>query len=101
MPARFSSGDGDWVGVAARSTVLVYNSSLIAAEQLPGSIVELSEPQWKDRIAVAAGGADFQAIASAVFASTGRCGGGVAGRAPVEGEDLPEQRGDPRGRQRR
>jgi iron(III) transport system substrate-binding protein len=61
--------------------VLVYNSSLIAAEQLPGSIVELSEPQWKDRIAVAAGGADFQAIASAVFAVDGTLwrGSGWAG----------------------
>ncbi|MHA6793455.1 iron ABC transporter substrate-binding protein [Pseudonocardia bannensis] len=76
VPARFSSGAGDWVGIAARSTVLVYNPSLIPAGQLPDSIMELSGPQWKDRIAVAANGADFQAIASAVFAVNGDAAAG-------------------------
>ncbi|WP_214370590.1 extracellular solute-binding protein [Pseudonocardia sp. H11422] len=76
VPARFSSGSGDWVGIAARSTVLVFNPSMIPAGELPDSIMELSGPQWKDRIAVAANGADFQAIASAVFAVNGDAAAG-------------------------
>jgi iron(III) transport system substrate-binding protein len=71
VPARFSSGAGDWVGVAARSTVLVYNPALLPADQLPKSILELSDPKWQGRIGCAAGGADFQAIASAVYAVDG------------------------------
>lgn len=71
VPSRYSSGAGDWVGIAARSTVLVYNPSMVTADQLPKSILDLAGPQWKDRVAVAAGGADFQAIASAVFAVNG------------------------------
>ena len=71
VPARFSSGKADWIGIAARSTVLIYNPSLIGADKLPASITELGEPQWKDRVGVAAGGADFQAIASAVYAVEG------------------------------
>ena len=71
VPTGFSSGSGDWVGVGARSTVLVYNPSMIPADQLPRSIVDVARPQWRDRIAVAAGGADFQAIASAVYAVEG------------------------------
>lgn len=76
VPARFSSGSGDWVGIAARSTVVVYNPSLVAPDQLPKSIIDLAGPQWKDRIGVAAGGADFQAIASAVFAVNGDAAAG-------------------------
>lgn len=71
VPKGFSSGSGDWVGVGARSTVLVYNPSMVPADQLPRSIVDVAQPQWQDRIAVAAGGADFQAIASAVYAVEG------------------------------
>lgn len=71
VPKGFSSGSGDWVGVGARSTVLVYNPSMVPADQLPRSIVDIAQPQWQDRIAVAAGGADFQAIASAVYAVEG------------------------------
>ncbi len=76
VPARFSSGAGDWVGIAARSTVVIYNPALITPDQLPKSIMELSGPQWKDRIGVAAGGADFQAIASAVYAVNGDAAAG-------------------------
>lgn len=76
VPAEFNSGSGDWVGIAARSTVVVYNPSLVSPDQLPNSIMELSGPQWKDRIGVAAGGADFQAIASAVFAVNGDAAAG-------------------------
>ena len=76
VPPQFSSGSGDWVGIAARSTVVIYNPSLIPAAELPKSIMDLSGPEWKDRIAVAAGGADFQAIASAVYAVNGDAAAG-------------------------
>ncbi|MGE0298830.1 extracellular solute-binding protein [Pseudonocardia sp.] len=71
VPAQYESGSSDWIGVAARSTVLVYNPSLLPADQLPNSIMDLQQPQWKDRVGVAAGGADFQAIVSAVYAVEG------------------------------
>jgi iron(III) transport system substrate-binding protein len=81
VPEQFRSGKGDWVGIAARSTVLVYNPSLIGADQLPTSIMDLDQARWRDRVGVAAGGADFQAIASAVYAVEGdaRAGTWLAG----------------------
>lgn len=75
VPAQFASGAGDWVGVAARSTVLVYNPALLRPDQLPHSILELAAPQWRNRIAFAPSGADFQAIVSAVFAVNGPASG--------------------------
>jgi iron(III) transport system substrate-binding protein len=61
----------DWVGIAARSTVLVYNPSKISESQLPTSLMDLAKPEFAGRWGAAAGGADFQAIVSAVLATQG------------------------------
>jgi iron(III) transport system substrate-binding protein len=67
VPAQYASPNGDWVGIAARTTVFVYNPSLLGADALPTSIMDLAQPQWKDRFGIAPAGADFQAIVSAVL----------------------------------
>jgi iron(III) transport system substrate-binding protein len=61
----------EWVGIAARATVLVYNPSKIAESELPASIMDLAEPKYAGRWSAAAGGADFQAIVSAILATKG------------------------------
>ena len=71
VPARYSPSTGDWMGVAARSTVLVYNPQQLQVSALPKSITELSGAAWQGKLGVAAAGADFQAIVSAVLALTG------------------------------
>lgn len=60
-----------WTGIAARSTVLVHNPAVLAEQDLPASLLDLSRPQWKDRWACAAGGADFQSIVAGMLASQG------------------------------
>lgn len=71
VPAQFRSSAGDWIGNAARSTVLLYNPSLVGQDQLPHSILDLAQPQWQGKVAIAPSGGDFQAIVSAVFAVDG------------------------------
>jgi iron(III) transport system substrate-binding protein len=71
VPARFSPSTGNWMGVAARSTVMVYNTSLLPASSLPASIMDLSAPEWRGKVGIAPAGADFQAIVSAVLAVKG------------------------------
>ncbi|GLZ28549.1 iron ABC transporter substrate-binding protein [Lentzea sp. NBRC 105346] len=71
VPGQYSPSSGNWVGFAARSTVFAYNSKQLTAEQLPKSIVDVAQPQWQGKIGVAAAGADFQAIVSAVLEVTG------------------------------
>jgi len=66
VPAQFSPADGQWMGFAARSTVLAYNTDKVQESELPASIMELAEPQWKGRVSFSPSGADFQAIVSAV-----------------------------------
>lgn len=69
--SAYAPSTGQWVGIAARSTVLVYNPSKINADQLPRSIMDLQDPAWAGRWGAAAGGADFQAIVSAILATQG------------------------------
>jgi iron(III) transport system substrate-binding protein len=67
----FAPSTHEWVGIAARSTVLVYNPGKIAEADLPKSIMDLEQPQWKGKWGAAAGGADFQAIVSAILETQG------------------------------
>ena len=71
VPEQYRPSTGAWTGIAARSTVLVYNPSLITEDELPASLMDLQQPEWKGRWGAAPSGADFQAIVSAVLATQG------------------------------
>lgn len=71
VPAQFRPAHGRWIGIAARSTVFVYNPTKISAAQLPASIMDLAKPEWKGRWAASPSGADFQAIVSAMLTLKG------------------------------
>ncbi len=71
VPARFSPTTGDWMGVAGRSTVFIYNPQQLPATNLPVSIMDLSGAAWQGKFGIAPSGADFQAIVSAVVALKG------------------------------
>lgn len=51
VPARFSDNDGTWLGVTARSQVLVYNTKAIQESALPASVLDFEKPEWKGRVA--------------------------------------------------
>ena len=68
---QYRPDSGTWVGFAARSTALIYNPAEIGEDELPASMLDLADPAWEGRVAIAAGGADFQAIVSAVLALEG------------------------------
>jgi len=61
-PSKFSSPEGDWVGVSARVSVIIYNPSLISASQLPTHVTQLADPKYKGKLALAPGETDFQPI---------------------------------------
>ncbi|HHS9578990.1 TPA: iron ABC transporter substrate-binding protein [Raoultella planticola] len=68
---EFRPEHGRWIGIAARSTVFVYNPEKISESQLPHSLMDLAKPEWKGRWAASPSGADFQAIVSAMLALKG------------------------------
>lgn len=71
VPPQFVPSSRTWTGFAARSTVFVYNKEKLSGDRLPRSIMDLRESSWQGKYGVAAAGADFQAIVSAILSSKG------------------------------
>ena len=71
VPAEYRPAHGRWIGIAARSTVFVYNPAKLSEQQLPKSLMDLAKLEWKGRWAASPSGADFQAIVSAMLALKG------------------------------
>jgi iron(III) transport system substrate-binding protein len=71
-PGRFNSPQGDWVGVSARVSLMVYNPALISASQLPTQIEQLADQQYRGKLALAPGETDFQPIVTAYLRAYGQ-----------------------------
>ena len=71
VDAAYRPSSGDWTGIAARSTVLVYNPSKVSEADLPTSMLDLAKPEYKGRWGAAPSGADFQAIVSGMLEAKG------------------------------
>ena len=71
-PGKYNSPQGDWVGVSARVSVLIYNPSLISKAALPTHVLELADPRYKGKLAFAAGETDFQPIVTSVLRTYGK-----------------------------
>lgn len=71
VPEQYRPSTGDWVGIAARSTVFVYNKDTVDDAELPKSFADLASPRWKGKWGAAPAGADFQAIVSASLDMSG------------------------------
>lgn len=71
VPARFKDSDGRWVGTSARARVIAYDTRVLKASQLPGSVFDLTEPEWKGKVGWAPTNASFQAFITAMRAVEG------------------------------
>jgi iron(III) transport system substrate-binding protein len=68
---RFSDRDGLWVGVSARSRVVVYDSSRISPDDLPATVDGFTNPEWNGRLAIAPSNASFLAFVAAMILERG------------------------------
>jgi iron(III) transport system substrate-binding protein len=71
-PSRFNSPQGDWVGVSARVSVIIYNPSLISASQLPTHVSQLADSKYAGKLALAPMETDFQPIVTAYLHAYGK-----------------------------
>ena len=71
VPRGDSSPAGDWVGMALRVSSLVYNPADVQRSQLPASLLDLAQPQWKGKVAIAPADSDFPPLVAAVIATHG------------------------------
>ena len=66
VPPEYRSSNGDWVGLTGRSRVLLYNQSAVSADDLPDSVLELTDEQWHGRVGIAPTNASFQTFVTAM-----------------------------------
>jgi iron(III) transport system substrate-binding protein len=71
VPARYDSPRHDWMGVAGRETVLVYDPQKIPESQLPHSIMDLGKASWPTKVGIQPSRPDFQAIVGGIAALEG------------------------------
>jgi len=64
IPSQYQASSGRWVGIARRISALAYDPARVPAGTLPKSILELAQPQWKGKIAIAPTDSDFPPLSS-------------------------------------
>ncbi|MEU4996026.1 iron ABC transporter substrate-binding protein [Streptomyces sp. NPDC021622] len=62
----YRDDDGEWVGVTGRVRTMVYNVDQVPGSDLPKSVFELTEPQWKGKVGIAPTNGSFQAFITAM-----------------------------------
>lgn len=67
----YQAGDGTWVGFSGRQRVLVYNPNLVDPADLPGSVLDLTDPAYDGRVAVAPANSSFQDFITAMRVQSG------------------------------
>ncbi len=65
------SRDGKWVGISGRARVVVYNSENLSEADLPDSVLDFTDPEWKGRIGWAPGNGSFQSFVTAMRVTLG------------------------------
>ncbi len=53
LGGQFKDLAGRWTGVASRARVIVYNTKFVSHGEAPRSILALTDPKWRGKIAVA------------------------------------------------
>lgn len=53
IPPQFIDKENYWTGFAARARVLVYNTNMLSANDLPRSIFDLTREKWHGKVAMA------------------------------------------------
>ncbi|MFQ5555754.1 MAG: iron ABC transporter substrate-binding protein [Acidimicrobiia bacterium] len=66
VPPQFRSGEGLWTGMSGRVRVLVYNRDLVDPADLPASVFDLTEAQYRGLVAVAPPNGSFQDFVTAM-----------------------------------
>jgi len=72
VPPRYQSASGRWAGIALRISALAYDPALVPAGRLPKSLLELAQPAWKGKVAIAPTDSDFVPLVGAIAASYGK-----------------------------
>ncbi len=68
---RFRAEDDRWVGVTGRVRTAIYNTDEVKPDEMPGSVLDLTAPEWNDRVGIAPGNASFEAFVTGMRLTIG------------------------------
>lgn len=68
----YTSKDGTWTGVSARCRVVAYNRGMIAASELPASIMDMATEAWRGKVGFVPTSGAFQQQLIAIEILKGR-----------------------------
>ena len=71
VPATYRSADGTWTGVTGRARGIAFDSTQLAADQVPRSVFDLTDEQWRGQVAIAPTNGSFQAFVTAMRVAAG------------------------------
>ena len=74
VPAADDSPTGNWVGVTARVSGIVYNTRLVTPSQVPTSVQQLADGRWAGKLGLAPAETDLQPVITSVAHSAGHAG---------------------------
>jgi iron(III) transport system substrate-binding protein len=66
VPAQFRSDDDVWVGISGRARVAIYNTTLVEENDLPPSLLDLADEQWRGMVGWAPTNGPFQGQITAI-----------------------------------
>lgn len=58
--------DGTWVGVTGRARVFVYSTERVSEDEVPDSVLDLTDPAWEGRVGWAPTNGSFQSFVTAM-----------------------------------
>jgi len=53
IPPEYKSSKGFWTGISGRARVILYNTGLVNDEEVPNSVLNLTDAKWKGKVAIA------------------------------------------------
>lgn len=63
---QYRSTSDEWVGVSGRARVLAYDTTQVSEDEIPDSVLGLTDPAWEGRIGWAPTNGSFQAFVTAL-----------------------------------
>ena len=71
VDARFVDTEKRWIGITGRVRVIVYNTDRMKPEDVPTSVLDVTKPEWKDRVGIAPTNASFVAYVTSLRETIG------------------------------